>query len=344
MTSTLDDQIRRLVVDIVETSPPPPGYDMIDARRPDPLREQTYRRHPPRAVLLIGVGIVVCGVVAGGLVISRGSGSGRQVSTRPAQPVTTPCTSVSGPRCATVTVLHGQTPGFTWKLVASSPQANRVCFGLGAATRPSYRASSDAPMICINIPIGSSPVAYSQVAPISRPRSPALVISAIARPDVGAVEIIDDGSTVPTTRPSHLLRLTPVQNRAFPGVRFFAGAPPASWRPTRLVVLDTSGHEIKAFQLGVGPQQIRIAVINASNRSGAASAEAAVADNHGYTIVGTGTTTQIQQGTTIACRPVAPFVPFAPIVQRSLGGTIVPFPPGLPRAATKADCVLFVGN
>jgi hypothetical protein len=344
MTSTLDDQIRRLVVEIVDTSPPPPGYRMIDARRPDPLREQSHRRHRPRAVLLIGIGIVLCGVVAAGLVISRGNGSGRQVSTRPAQPVTTPCVKASGPGCATVTVIHGQTPGFTWSLVASSPQTNRVCFGLSAATRPSYRASSDAPLVCSSIPDGSSPVAYSVVAPLSRPRSPASVISGVARLDVGSVEVIDDGSAVPTTRPSHVLRLSPVRNRAFPTVRFFGGAPPASWRPTRLVVLDTSGHEIRTFQLGVGPQQIRIAVINASNRSGAASAEVAAADNYGYTIVGTGTTTQIQQGTTIACRPVSPFVPFAPIVQRSLGGTIVPFPPGLPRAATKADCVVLVGN
>jgi hypothetical protein len=344
MTSTLDDQIRRLVVDIVDTSPPPPGYDMVDSRRPDPLPEQTHRRHPPRTVLLIGVGIVVCAVVAAGLVISRGSGSGRQVSTRPAQPVTTPCTKVAGPGCATVTVLHSQTPGFTWKLVASSPQANRVCFGVGAAARPSYRASSDAPMICVDIPNASSPVGFSVGAPLSRPRSPALVISGIARPDVGAVEIIDDGSTGPTTRPSHLLRLTPVQNRAFPGVRFFAGAPPASWRPTRLAVIDTSGHEIKSFGLGILPNQIRIAVINASNRSAAASADVTVADQYGYTVVGTGTTAQIQQGTTIACRPIPPFLPFAPIVQRAFGGTIVPFPNGLPPTATKADCVVLVGN
>jgi hypothetical protein len=342
MTSTLDDQIRRLVVELVDTSPSPPGYGMIDARRPDPLREQ--RRHRPRAVLLIGVGIVVCGVVAAGILISKGNGSGRQISTRPAQPVTTPCVNVSGPGCSTVSVIHSQTPGFKWSLVASSPQANRVCFGVSAAASPSDRASRDAPLVCSNTPGASTPVTYSVFAPLSRPRSPAVVISGVAQLDVGAVEIIDDGSAVPTTRPSHVLHLSPVRNRAFPTVQFFAGAPPVSWRPTRLVVLDTSGHEIKTFPLGVFPQQIRIAVINASNRSGATSTEVAVADNYGYTIVGTGTTAQIQQGTTIACRPVSPFVPFAPIVQHSLGGTIVPFPPGLPPAATKADCVVVVGN
>jgi hypothetical protein len=333
MTSTFDDQIRRLVVGMVDTSPAPPGYDAIDARRPDPLSAPVHHLRRPRPVLLIGIGVVLCGVVAAGLVISRGNGSGRQVSTRPAQPVTTP-----------VTVLHGQTPAFTWSLVASSPQANRVCFGLRAAARPSYRAG-DTPIICPSqIPDGPTPIDFSVIAPLSRPRSPALVISGVARSEVGAVEIIDDGSAGPTTRPRHVLHLSPVPNRAFPAVRFFAGTPPASWRPTRLVVIDTSGHEIKTFQLGITPQQIRIAVINASTRSGAASAEAAVADNDGYTIVGTGTTPQIQQGTTIACRPVPPFIPFAPIVQRSLGGTIVPIPAGLPPTATKADCVVLVGN
>jgi hypothetical protein len=342
MTSTLDEQIRRLVVGMVDTSPAPPGYDMIHSRRPDPLREQSHHRHRPRTVLLIGIGIVLCGVVAAGLVISRGDGSGRQVSSRPAQPVPTPVPAQPVP--TPVMVLHGQTAAFKWSLVASSPQANRVCFGLRAAARPSYRAG-DMPIICPSqIPDGSSPVAFSVFAPLSRPRSPALVISGVARLDVGAVEIIDDGSAGPTTRPRHVLRLSAVPNRAFPAVRFFAGTPPASWRPTRLVVLDTSGHEIRTLGLGVGPQQIRIAVINASNRPGAASAEAAVAENYGYTIVGTGTTTQIQQGTTIACRPVSPFGPFAPTVQLSLGGSVVPFPPGLPPAATKADCVVLVGN
>jgi hypothetical protein len=94
---------------------------------------------------------------------------------------------------------------------------------------------------------------------------------------------------------------------------------------------------------GRAPQQVRVAVINASGVAHAAQQKADALKPLGYQIVGLGNEA-LRPGTAVQCRPG--FEKEAVTLARNVGGgaSVEPFPNPPPVGSANADCIVVVGK
>jgi LytR cell envelope-related transcriptional attenuator/Protein of unknown function (DUF2510) len=91
------------------------------------------------------------------------------------------------------------------------------------------------------------------------------------------------------------------------------------------------------------PAEVRVEVLNASGKAGAAGSEATTLKNAGYTIAGVGDATA-RQGTVVACKPGFEAEATALAQAVGSGATTEPFPTPPPTGSENADCVVTLGT